>query len=168
MCLMTFWLVVRFGLDLDKSGSNNKILNNMYTTSNKVFRPALHSFFDDAFVKDFFHGHSAVPATNIKETSEKFVIELLAPGRKKEDFNLELKERNLIISAVQKEEVSVEGEKYTKREFKTNAFRREFRLPNTLNVDAISAQYEGGVLFVNLPKLDETKQAELVKKIQVG
>ncbi|MFY8138903.1 MAG: Hsp20/alpha crystallin family protein, partial [Flavobacteriales bacterium] len=68
----------------------------------------------------------------------------------------------------QKEEVSVEGEKYTKREFKTNAFRREFRLPNTLNVDAISAQYEGGVLFVNLPKLDETKHAELVKKIQVG
>lgn len=140
----------------------------MYLTKNKVFHPAsLNTFFDDAFVKEFFHTNNrSVPATNIKETAEKFQIELLVPGWNKADFHLEVKDKNFIVSAERKEEIKNEGEKYTKKEFSFKSFERAFRLPENINTDAIKASYENGILAIDLPKREVVKQ-ELVKKIEV-
>jgi HSP20 family protein len=98
-----------------------------------------------------------VPAVNIKETDTNFGIELAAPGKTKEDFNIEIDHNVLTISSeekTEKEEKNTEG-KYTRREFSYSSFRRAFTLPESVNADSINATYENGVLHVTLPKREE-------------
>ncbi|MFZ4786228.1 MAG: Hsp20/alpha crystallin family protein [Flavobacteriales bacterium] len=145
----------------------------MYLTKNSNFvRPAFrNSFFDDAFMKDFFNpGFKsemvATPAANIRETKDKYAVELLVPGWNKEDFHIALEKNNLVISAEKKEEKKEEGERFNRREFRQYSFKRMFELPETVNAAEISARYENGILELALPKKNEV-QVELSKKIEV-
>jgi HSP20 family protein len=96
-----------------------------------------------------------VPAVNIKETDTSFGIELAAPGKKKEDFIIEIDHNVLKISSeVKTEKQEIEG-KYTRREFSYSSFGRAFTLPETINTENCSAKYENGVLYVALPKREE-------------
>jgi HSP20 family protein len=84
-------------------------------------------------------------------------VELAAPGKKKEDFNIELEDNVLTISSEarsEKEEKDNEG-KYTRREFSYSSFKRAFTLPETVNDYEINASYENGVLHITLPKKEE-------------
>lgn len=145
----------------------------MYHTKHFPFKrqQTAHPFFDDAIVRDLFNvgfrsvGYST-PAANIKETKEHFQIELSVPGWQKEDFQISLEKNLLVLSAEKREEQVVEGEKYTRREFKQTSFKRSFELSDLIDTSNISAQYENGILKVSLPKKQEA-QVELAKKIEV-
>ncbi|MDY0089464.1 MAG: Hsp20/alpha crystallin family protein [Flavobacteriaceae bacterium] len=102
-----------------------------------------------------FNAH--VPAVNIKETDNSFIVELAAPGKKKEDFNIELNENILTISSEEKTENEEKGQegRYTRKEFSYSSFKRAFTLPETVNEDSIKASYDDGVLHINLPKKEE-------------
>ncbi len=123
--------------------------------SNVVF-PALMS---EIFRPDWFGGienyQAQIPAVNIKESETDFQLELAIPGRKKEDFNIEIDKDVLTISAEQKSENKEQDQTYTKREFTYSSFKRVFTLPETVNVDGINASYEAGVLHFVLPKKEE-------------
>jgi HSP20 family protein len=119
------------------------------------------SIIDELLKPDWLGGmqnfNTNVPAVNIKETDTSFGIELAAPGKNKEDFNIEIDHNVLTISSeekTEKEEKSNEG-KYTRKEFSYASFRRAFTLPETVNTDSINATYENGVLQVALPKREE-------------
>jgi HSP20 family protein len=119
------------------------------------------SIIDELLKPDWLGGmqnfNTNVPAVNIKETDTSFGIELAAPGKNKEDFNIEIDHNVLTISSeekTEKEEKSNEG-KYTRKEFSYASFRRAFTLPDTVNTDSINATYENGVLHVALPKREE-------------
>lgn len=119
------------------------------------------SIIDELLKPDWLGGmqnfNTNVPAVNIKETDTSFGIELAAPGKNKEDFNIEIDHNVLTISSeekTEKEEKSNEG-KYTRKEFSYASFRRAFTLPETVNTDSINASYENGVLHVALPKREE-------------
>jgi HSP20 family protein len=106
-----------------------------------------------------------LPAANILEESEKFKVVLAAPGLKKEDFKIEVHERNLKISAeIEVAEVNQEEEpktqKYISKEFSVGAFTRVFKLPNTIETDNIEATYDDGILTISLPKKEEAKPKE--------
>lgn len=98
-----------------------------------------------------------VPAVNIKESETEFAVELAAPGKKKEDFNIEVDDNVLTISAEAKNERQEKDEKgrYTRREFSYSSFKRAFTLPETVNEADIKASYEDGVLYITLPKREE-------------
>ena len=120
-------------------------------------------FFDDFFTKDLdgflnnAQGHTNVPAVNVKEDENHFHIEVSAPGFKKEDFKVEL-DQDVLTIATEREENSEQDEPYVKREFRYNAFRRSFRLPeNVVDSDGIEARYEAGILHLALPKREEVK-----------
>ncbi|MCB0374938.1 MAG: Hsp20/alpha crystallin family protein [Sinomicrobium sp.] len=125
--------------------------------------PWFPSIFDDFFTPNLFgevinrkEVGVSVPAVNIKETSENFHVELAVPGKKKEDFNIEVENDMLTISSEDKkehEEKDKEG-RYTRREFSYSSFKRAFTLPDNVNAGAIDAKYEDGVLKINLPKKD--------------
>lgn len=124
-------------------------------------RFAFPSLIDEFFKPDWMGGMERmnlnVPAVNIKETETSFVVELAAPGKKKEDFNIELEDNVLTISSEarsEKEEKDNEG-KYTRREFSYSSFKRAFTLPETVNDYEINASYENGVLHITLPKKEE-------------
>ncbi len=124
--------------------------------NNMVF-PAL---MNEIFKPDWFGGlenvENNLPAVNIIENEKDFELELSVPGRRKEDFNIEIDKAILVISYEMKTD-EVENEKnYTRREFSQPSFKRSFTLPDTISVDDIEASYENGVLRFVLPKKEES------------
>jgi HSP20 family protein len=117
------------------------------------------SIIDELLKPDWLGGMQSfnhnVPAVNIKETDTSFGIELAAPGKTKEDFNIEIDHNVLTISSESKSENEETQGKYTRKEFNYSSFRRAFTLPETVNTENINATYENGVLNVALPKKEE-------------
>jgi HSP20 family protein len=99
---------------------------------------------------------NSLPAVNIKELETLFEIELAAPGKTKEDFEIEIEDSILSISSSLDDEGKEENERYTRREFSYNSFKRTFTIPDSVNADKIDANYTEGVLYVSLPKLKES------------
>ncbi len=126
-------------------------------------------FVMDELFRDFLGGtqyvqHKGTAPVNIKETESAFLLELAAPGLKKEDFNIEIDKDVLTISSeTKKENIEKEEGKFTRREFVHTSFRRAFTLPENVKAEDINAAYEHGVLRVSLPK----KEAELPKEKRV-
>ena len=129
--------------------------------------PALTDFFE-ALEKNFFNTaeeryQGDVPAVNIKEENDKFVLEMAAPGMKKNDFHISLEENVLTISSEKKEEKEEKNDNYTRREFFYNTFTRSFTLPENVDVENIKADYKNGILTLNLPKKEEAKVTREIK-----
>jgi HSP20 family protein len=97
------------------------------------------------------------PAVNIAESNEAYRIEVAAPGLGKEDFQIKVENDMLTILAKKEVKNEAGGEKYTHREFSYFEFKRNFQLPETVNANAIKANYENGVLNVTLEKKPEAK-----------
>jgi len=99
---------------------------------------------------------STTPAVNIIEKDIQFMIELAAPGNKKEDFEIEIEDGILSISSSSnKEDNTSEKETFTRQEFSYNSFRRSFTIPDSVDVSSIEATYNEGVLLIKLLKLEE-------------
>ncbi|MFL9844330.1 Hsp20/alpha crystallin family protein [Flavobacterium rhizosphaerae] len=129
---------------------------NLVKRNSPVFFP---SVVDELF-KDWAGGsqlvNKTVPPVNIKETDGLFAVELIAPGMKKEDFNIEIDNDLLTISAeVSNEKTDQQEGKFTRREFVHSSFKRAFTLPETINEEEINAAYQDGVLKITLPKKEE-------------
>lgn len=96
-------------------------------------------------------------AVNIHETKDGYHLELNAPGRKKEDFKIQLEKGILEISFEKKEEKETKDYITIKREFGFESFKRSFTLDSNINTEKIEAKYENGILLIFLPKKDEVK-----------
>lgn len=131
--------------------------------------PAFTRLFGDLFDREMFDWNSfnysdtntTLPAVNIKDTPEHFVVEVAVPGMDKKDFKINLKDNVLTISSERKrEEEKTEGN-YTRREYSYQSFCRSFTLPdNIVDSDKISAKYENGELMITIPKREEAKPKE--------
>lgn len=132
---------------------------------------SLSSWMDDFFPENFDFPKPMVkgitiPAVNVTENKNEFKVEVAAPGFKKEDFNLEIKNGYLTINGETKAEEEKKDEQFTRREFRFNSFSRSFSLPENVKETDIKARYNDGILLVTLPKTKVDK-AELVKTISV-
>lgn len=108
------------------------------------------------------------PAVNIKENDKEYLLEVAAPGMKKEDFNISFEKDYLIISASKKTETEEKDEshKVKRTEFHYESFERSFFIEeDKVDVDQINAQYQDGILKLILPKKEELKR---VKQITVS
>ena len=130
------------------------------------FSNQLPSLFDRFFEGDVFDWsnrnfsltNTTLPSVNIKENADAFTVEVAAPGFEKSDFKLELNHDLLTISSEKKvENETTDGELFTKREFSYQSFTRSFTLPAHANGDKIEANYDKGILKVNIPKKEESK-----------
>jgi HSP20 family protein len=123
------------------------------STENGWF-PAFPGWMDDFFSDNDLKGMKSmtVPAVNVSETKEAFKLSLAAPGYRKEDFKVEVKEGVLTISAETRQEHEDKGEKYTRKEYTCSSFSRSFTLPEGVLGGDIVASYQDGELKVTLPK----------------
>ncbi|TMM53254.1 Hsp20/alpha crystallin family protein [Maribacter algarum] len=123
--------------------------------NNSVF-PAL---MNELFKPDWFGGlesaTSYLPAVNIKDNETEFELELSVPGRKKEDFNIEIDEDVLTVSSEVRTDEEKKTENFTRKEFTFSSFKRSFTLPETVDTEKIEANYENGILSFVLPKKEE-------------
>ena len=103
---------------------------------------------------------TTAPAINVKESDNKYVVEVAAPGLKKEDFFVNINdEGNLIIKMEQKNEKKEEDKntRYLRREFSYSKYEQTLILPDDVKKEDISAKVEHGVLTVELPRIVEEK-----------
>ena len=127
--------------------------------------------FNDLFNTDFMpKANCTAPAINVKETDNAYLVELAAPGMKKEDFNVHINDDgNLIVKMEKKDEKKEEDKnsRYLRREFSYSKFEQTLILPDDVKKDAISAKVEHGVLTVELPKVVEEK-VKVSRQIEIG
>lgn len=117
------------------------------------------SLMNELLKPDWFGGTESetnyLPSVNIIENEKDFELALSVPGRKKEDFNIEIDKDVLTISSeLETEEAAKEGN-YTRREFAINSFKRSFTLSKMINAEKIEAEYENGILSFVFPKKKE-------------
>ena len=107
-----------------------------------------------------------VPAMDLVETDDSFVLRADLPGLSEGDVNIELEENDLTVSGERKAEHEERKEGYYRVERATGTFRRSLTLPEGVNADAIGATFDKGVLEVKIPKPEERKPRKV--QIQVG
>jgi HSP20 family protein len=120
--------------------------------TNSIFDRTLDNFLNNDFGLLSTNHAQNIPAVNIQENETEYRIELAVPYLKKEDIKVRFNNGLLSISAEQKQEVEDKKDNYTHREFSYQNFKRNFKLPEIINEEAIDAKYEEGVLKVIIPK----------------
>lgn len=132
-----------------------------------VLQNTLSRFFDD----DFWGFTGALTSkqvpVNIRETDKSYEMEVVAPGLRKEDFQVSMDNKLLTVSFEHKEEDKQENsrEDYLRQEYRMQSFSRSFTLDDTVDADKITAEYRDGVLHVSLPKKKGAKR--ITKNIEI-
>ncbi|MDP3469753.1 MAG: Hsp20/alpha crystallin family protein [Daejeonella sp.] len=126
-------------------------------------------FFDNERFFDIFPKElvNRTPSVNIIENGKKFKIELSAPGLKKGDFQIDIDNNILTISAEKEEDKEEENEQFTKREFSYSSFSRSFILPESVDNNQVKAKYEDGLLKIDIEKKEDAKQSRK-KQVKVS
>jgi HSP20 family protein len=93
------------------------------------------------------------PSVDISETDKEYLIRAALPAVKKEDVKVTYENRMLTLSGERRKEKEEKGEKFHRVESFYGNFSRSFELPDTIDVERISAEAKDGVLTVHVPKM---------------
>jgi HSP20 family protein len=107
-----------------------------------------------------------VPAMDLVETPEHFVLKADLPGLAEQDVKIEVDENVLTVSGERREQHETKREGYYRIERANGAFSRSLTLPEGVDADEISATFKDGVLEVQIPKPAERKPRRV--SISVG
>ena len=134
----------------------------------QIFQNNLSRFFDDdSWGFNGLQARSQVPV-NIRETDKSYELEVIAPGLKKQDFQLNMAGDLLTIAFIQKEENREENKnnRWLRQEYKQRAFSRSFTLDDTVDAAKATAIYEQGVLYLSLPKKESAQKVSRTIAVQ--
>ncbi|WP_430816299.1 Hsp20/alpha crystallin family protein [Carboxylicivirga sp. RSCT41] len=143
----------------DKVMTLAKLSNNWFPSAPSIF----DRFFDGELMDwnrtNYSSTDTTLPAVNVKENDNEFLIDVAAPGLTKEDFKVNYDNGRLTISSEKKNRLEEkDGEKITRREFSYQSFQRSFTVSeNVVDAEKIGANYENGILHITLPKREEVK-----------
>jgi HSP20 family protein len=107
-----------------------------------------------------------VPAMDLLETADHFVLRADLPGLTQDDVNIELEDSTLTVSGERKSEHEDKQEGYYRVERAFGSFSRSLTLPKGIDADAVTASFENGVLEIRVPKPEERKPRRI--SIAVG
>lgn len=137
----------------------------------------LPSIFNDIFADELIGQRTrraALPAVNIIENEKGYRIELAAPGMGKEDLQVSINENDELVVSFEKHDEKHENAEthekrgtYLRREFSFGSFRQSFVLPEDVEKQDIAASMENGVLVVELPKKDLSKEVPAARQIEI-
>ncbi|MEM9485346.1 MAG: Hsp20/alpha crystallin family protein [Cyanobacteria bacterium P01_F01_bin.116] len=98
-----------------------------------------------------------IPAVDLVDAGDNYVLEVVLPGLKAHDINIEASRKSITLSG---ERAAVEyGDDKTvlRRERRYGSFRRVVNLPVSIDHEQVSADYTSGILTVNVPKAAEMR-----------
>jgi HSP20 family protein len=128
----------------------------------------INGLFNEAFDRSSQEGNLTTwaPAVDIFETEHELVVKADLPDVRPEDLDIRVENNILTIRGERKFEKKVTEDKYLRVERSYGSFSRNFSLANTVNTEAIKADYKDGVLTLSIPKREEAKPKQI--KVQVG
>ena len=98
-----------------------------------------------------------VPAVDIVEEKDRYVLRADVPGVKPEDIDVNMESGVLTVSGERRHESTEEAEGMRRVERVSGKFHRRFNLPDTADADEISAKSANGILEVSIPKQPEVQ-----------
>ncbi len=111
---------------------------------------------------------ATAPAINVKESQDKYQVELAAPGMRKEDFDVNINaDGDLTIKMENKHVEKEENVQYLRREFAYGSYEQTLILPEDVDKEKIGARVADGVLTVDLPKI-KVEEKKFARQISIG
>jgi len=128
----------------------------------------VNRLFNDAFERQGEESSLTAwaPAVDIYETEHELVVKADLPDVDPKDLDIRVENNVLTIRGERKFEKKVNEENYLRVERAYGSFARSFALANSVNSDAIKADYQNGVLTLTIPKKEEAKPKQI--KINVA
>ena len=140
-----------FNSSADMEHRMNHLLDSLFTNG---------TLNDDGVVSARF-----VPATDIAELNDHYLVTVDLPGLKKDDIKITLEDKTLTISGEKKFENEEKKDSYHRVERGYGRFERSFTLPQSVRTEKIDAKYKDGVLSLTVPKTEEAKQRTIEVKV---
>ena len=128
----------------------------------------LHDQMNRLFEDTLYRGRSDesalttwAPAVDIYETENALVVKADLPDVNEKDLDIQVENNILTIRGERKFERDVKEDNYLRVERAYGSFSRSFSLGNTVNTEAIKAEYHDGVLTLTIPKREEAKPKQI-------
>jgi HSP20 family protein len=121
----------------------------------------------NSLFRDFTEGESSmttasfVPAVDIYEDAQKVVLKLEVPGIEEKDLDVRVENHTLTVKGERKFEKEEKEENFHRIERRYGSFYRAFTLPSTVDTESISANYNAGVLKLELKKKAEAQPKQI-------
>jgi HSP20 family protein len=133
--------------------------DNNYSSFPSLFNRFFEGDWTDWLNSNYSDTNTSLPAVNIQEDDNTYLIDVAAPGMKKSDFKINYDNGCLTISSERQEEKNEDDKgRYTRREFSYQSFHRTFNVPeDVVESNKIEAKYIDGILRIALPKKEEVK-----------
>jgi HSP20 family protein len=128
----------------------------------------INRLFDGAFERGVEESNLTTwaPAVDISENEHELVVRADLPGIDAKDLDIRVENNVLTIRGERKFEKNASQENYLRVERAYGSFSRSFSLANTVKPEGIKADYQNGVLTLNIPKREEAKPKQI--KINIG
>jgi HSP20 family protein len=137
-----------------------------------VVRPQPFTREVDRMFDAFFGGEGEarrwVPAMDVWEEGEHFVLKADLPGVPESDVSIEVQDGTLTVSGERRSEERKEGAGWYRYERSSGSFSRSLTLPEGVDADRIEAEFAAGVLTVRIPKPEERKPRRVEIKAAHG
>ena len=137
-------------------------LTSLQGEMNRLF----NTFFDTPTAGNGGSYRRWVPAMDLVETEDNYVLRADLPGMGEEDVKIEVENNVLTVSGERKAEHEAKGEGYYRVERAFGGFSRALTLPEGVDPEAVAASFDKGVLEVRIPKPEQTKPKRV--SISVG
>jgi HSP20 family protein len=136
-------------------------LNTLQDRVNRLFHESFSTGHDESLATSSF-----APAVDVYEDAHSVTLKIDVPGIDEKDIDVRVENRTLTVTGERKFEKEEKEENYRRVERQYGSFSRTFTLPNTVDTESVSADYEKGVLKIKLTKKAEAKPKQI--KVNVG
>ena len=136
-------------------------LNTLQDRVNRLFHESFSGGRDESLATSSF-----APAVDVYEDEHNVTLKIEVPGIDEKDIDVRVENNTLTVHGERKFEKEEKEENYRRVERQYGSFSRTFTLPNTVDTESVSADYEKGVLKIKLAKKAEAKPKQI--KVNVG
>lgn len=126
---------------------------------------AFERMIDDNFFVNY-DNNNWTPSVDINESNHAFIINADLPGIKKSDIEVKIEENVLILIAERNIDKKNVNEKYHFSERRSGTFSRSFKLPKSVKEEKITADFDNGVLSINIPKAEDAITSNRLVKVK--
>jgi HSP20 family protein len=131
---------------------------------NSIFQDFSHS--NNPGEGDLVTAAGFVPPVDIYEDENKLVLKVEIPGMRQEDLDVRMENNTLTVKGERSFQTEEKEENFHRVERRYGTFYRAFTVPNTINPESIKAEYDAGVLRIELHKRPESKPKQI--RVNVG
>ena len=134
-------------------------LNTIQNEMNRLF----NTFFDQPAPtsRGGAPGRRWMPAMDLVETTDHYVLRADLPGLSDDDVNIQLQDNVLTISGERSAQHDDTEEGYYRLERAFGSFARSLTLPDGVDPDGVQAHFDRGVLEIRIPKPDQKKPRQV-------